>query len=211
MNIIAICGSGQKNGKIASMVKKVLEGAQSQGHATKLIYLSEHHIKPCYGCWNCYTAGTCAVNDDCAELYRHFEQADAVILGTPIYEGNVSGMLKNFIDRSFGCALDKMPGSHEVKNGSFMKKLQFMSAYLAPKKAMAGKKYLFVISANKPSPYIHFTGDLRNTLATLKTFVASLNGIVRGKIVYLNAFFGDTPKRWDAMLEHAYQVGKNLL
>lgn len=210
MNIVAICGSGQKNGKVASLIKKVLEGAQSQGHATELIYLSEHHIKPCYGCWNCYTTGKCVINDNCADLYRRLEHADTIILGTPIYEGSVSGMLKNFIDRSFGYVIDKMPGCHDAKNFSFMKKLQFMSRYLAPNKAISGKKFLFVISANKPAPYIYLTGDLRNTLSTLKTFAASLNGSVRGKIVYVNAFFGDTPKRWDAITEHAYQVGKRL-
>jgi len=210
MNIVAVCGSGQKNGKVASLIKKVLEGAQSQGHAMELIYLSEHHIKSCYGCWKCYAADSCIIKDDYADLYRRIELADAIILGTPIYQGNVSGMLKNFIDRSFGYAIDKMPGSHDAKNFSFMKKLQFMSTYLTARKAISGKKFLFVVSANKPAPYIYLTGDLRKTLSTLKTFAASLNGSVRGKIVYVNAFFGDTPKRWEAMMAHAYQVGKRL-
>jgi len=41
----------------------------------------------------------CAIKDDMADLLLKLENADGIIIGTPVYYCNVSGLLKNFMDR----------------------------------------------------------------------------------------------------------------
>lgn len=104
MNVIAINGSPRKEWNTAMLLKKSLEGARSQGAETELIHLYDLDYKGCKSCFSCKTIGSksygkCAVKDDLTDIFKKIEESDALILGSPIYFGTVSGEMRSFMER----------------------------------------------------------------------------------------------------------------
>lgn len=104
MYVIAINGSPRKDGNTATLLNKALEGASSQGAATELIHLYDLTFKGCVSCFACKliggkSYGKCAYKDDLTPVLEKIERADAVILGSPIYFGNVTGEMTSLKER----------------------------------------------------------------------------------------------------------------
>lgn len=104
MKVLAFNGSPRKNWNTATLLNKALEGATAQGAETELIHLYDLNFKGCLSCFACKTKGgasygKCAVNDDLTPILKKVEEAGAIILGSPIYIGSVSGEMKSFMER----------------------------------------------------------------------------------------------------------------
>jgi multimeric flavodoxin WrbA len=104
MKVIGINGSPRKKWNTATLVSKALDGAASQGAETELINLYDLNYKGCVSCFACKlktgkSYGHCAVNDDLKAVLEKIEEADAIILGSPIYLGNVTGEMRSFLER----------------------------------------------------------------------------------------------------------------
>jgi len=101
MKIIGVVASPRKEGNTAWTVNKILEGAKEQGAETQTWYFSDLDIKPCKGCLGCVQSDQCVINDDMQKLYHELRQADALVLGSPVYMGQMSAQAKIFTDRLF--------------------------------------------------------------------------------------------------------------
>jgi multimeric flavodoxin WrbA len=103
MKIIGIIASPHKEGNTAWTVNKILEGAKEQGAETQSWCLGDLDISPCRGCLCCHNGSNqgCIIDDDMQELYDAFEQADSLVLGSPVYMGQMSAQAKIFTDRLF--------------------------------------------------------------------------------------------------------------
>lgn len=104
MKVIAINGSPRKNWNTAMLLNQALEGAASQGADTELIHLYEYNYKGCISCFACklkggQSYGKCIINDDLKPIFNKIEEADAVILGSPIYFGMTTGEMRSFLER----------------------------------------------------------------------------------------------------------------
>ncbi len=102
MKILAINGSPRGKKSITYlMVESFLKGAKENGAETEHILLSEYNILHCIGCLTCWikTPGICIFQDDRKKI--NTSDSDIIIYATPLYADNVSGLLKNFMDRSF--------------------------------------------------------------------------------------------------------------
>lgn len=99
MEILGIVGSYRESGNTDILVKRVLEGAQNYGINTNYIFLPNFNIKDCIGCEKCKTNYKCAIKDDMQKIYPLIEKADAVVIGSPTYFYNVTGITKNFLNR----------------------------------------------------------------------------------------------------------------
>ena len=104
MKVIAINGSPRKNGNTAALLAKALEGAAAKGADTEIIHLYDLDFKGCRSCFACKriggkSYGKCAMNDGITPVLEKAAQADAVIFGSPIYFGNVTGELRSFFER----------------------------------------------------------------------------------------------------------------
>ncbi|MFC1885139.1 flavodoxin family protein [Thermodesulfobacteriota bacterium] len=104
MKVMAFNGSPRKKWNTATLLEKAIEGASSQGAETSLVHLYDLHFKGCISCFACKTKGgksygTCAVKDDLTPIYEEIKEAGAIILGSPIYFGDVSGELRSFQER----------------------------------------------------------------------------------------------------------------
>ena len=104
MKVMAVNGSPRKTWNTATLLKKALKGAASQGADTELIHLYDLNFNGCISCFACKirggkSYGRCAVKDGLAPILKKIEAADALILGSPIYFGNVSGEMRSFMER----------------------------------------------------------------------------------------------------------------
>jgi multimeric flavodoxin WrbA len=104
MKVTGICGSPIK-GNTEWMLDTLLEKIAGSGIETELVLLRKMRIKHCKGCLKCEEGGVnrkgiCGIHDDMKELFPKLLEADALVLGTPVYFELVSGLLKNFLDRT---------------------------------------------------------------------------------------------------------------
>jgi multimeric flavodoxin WrbA len=104
MKVLAINGSPRKTWNTATLLKKALKGAASWGADTELIHLYDLKFTGCTSCFACKlrggkSYGRCAVKDGLRPILKKVEAADAMILGSPIYFGDVSGEMRSFLER----------------------------------------------------------------------------------------------------------------
>ncbi len=104
MKILAINGSPRKVWNTATLLKKALEGAASQGAETELIHLYDLNFKGCTSCFACKlkngkSYGKCGYKDEITPVLDSIVDFDALIIGSPIYLGTVTGEMKLFMER----------------------------------------------------------------------------------------------------------------
>lgn len=154
MKILAIVGSPRKNGKITKLAEQILEGARYNSNETKLINLYDFDIKPCLGDWACVKLGTCHIKDDFEKIYNKLVEADVVILGSPVYWANVTGVMKNFFDRHTGYAMYKPPNAanfHKLSKWSKIKTMIKLVRKFGPNDPRFKKKnYILLAAATVP-------------------------------------------------------------
>ncbi|MDD5163293.1 MAG: flavodoxin family protein [Candidatus ainarchaeum sp.] len=98
MKVLAVCGSPRK-GNIEAMLKRILDGAEEAGAQIELVLLRDKNILLCDGCLCCEKTRTCRLDDDMRLIYPKMFNADVIVLGSPNYFNNVSGLMKIFFDR----------------------------------------------------------------------------------------------------------------
>jgi multimeric flavodoxin WrbA len=104
MKIIALNGSPRRTWNTATLLNKALEGAAARGAETELVDLYDLDYKGCVSCFSCKirggkSYGKCAVKDDLSPILAQIEETDAIILGSPIYLGTVTGVMRSFMER----------------------------------------------------------------------------------------------------------------
>lgn len=100
MKIIILNGSPRKNGSTAKILHKLEENLLTLDDVqVEFIDLIDKNIQPCRGCCSCYKTGHCFIKDDADNISELIENSDGLIIGSPTYASNISGTLKQFIDR----------------------------------------------------------------------------------------------------------------
>ena len=103
MRVLGINGSPRIGGNTDILLDKVLEGARIKGARTEKVVLNNLKFSPCQECENLRDDGSCTIEDDMQSLYKKIEEADRIILASPIFFGSLSAQTKMMIDR-FQCA-----------------------------------------------------------------------------------------------------------
>ena len=102
MKALGISGSPRPGGNTDLIVQTALDVLAAEGIQTELISLADRPIKPCTGCLGCATAeGVCCVQEDPAfeGMVERFIQADAVLVGSPVYFGSATPQTMSLLDR----------------------------------------------------------------------------------------------------------------
>ena len=103
--IIIIDGGPRKNFNTASMLQKFAEGAMSVGNdiEVKTVRLYGIDYKGCMSCMTCKIKGkasnVCKFKDALTPILEEIAQADGLVLGSPIYFGDVTGQMRAFLER----------------------------------------------------------------------------------------------------------------
>jgi multimeric flavodoxin WrbA len=102
MKIVAILGSPRGKSNSTALAGIILEKAGAQGAECQEFLLNKLQFKGCQACETCKTKlDHCVVKDDLTPVLETLKEADAVILASPNYFGEVSGQFKSFFDRTY--------------------------------------------------------------------------------------------------------------
>lgn len=100
MKIIILNGSPRKNGSTAKILHEIEHCLEKFDDASvEYVDIGDLNVEPCHGCCACYKTGSCFIKDDAEELSKKIESSDGLVIGSPTYASNISGQLKQFIDR----------------------------------------------------------------------------------------------------------------
>ncbi|MHB1459786.1 MAG: flavodoxin family protein [Armatimonadota bacterium] len=102
MNILVVNGSPRgAHGNTEVLIRAFLEGAVSEGDTVNSIALKDKKIEHCKGCFTCWTTtpGICCQHDDMEQILNGGTSIDILVLGSPLYIYNFSGLMKDFMDR----------------------------------------------------------------------------------------------------------------
>ncbi|MDR0995028.1 MAG: flavodoxin family protein [Tannerella sp.] len=100
--VIAINGSPRKGWNTGTLVEEACKGAASQGAKTETIELFGLRYTGCHSCFGCKLApnlGRCIIRDGLHAVLKKIREADALILGSPIYLGDVSACVRALMER----------------------------------------------------------------------------------------------------------------
>ena len=108
MKAIGVVGSPRKGGNTEILTRHTLEAIEEEGLTTELIRLAGLDIRPCDACLVCRKGEPCHIDDDLLPLYTRLQEAEAVILSSPVYFGSATALLKAFMERVGYLARPKM-------------------------------------------------------------------------------------------------------
>ncbi|WP_319582429.1 flavodoxin family protein [uncultured Pseudodesulfovibrio sp.] len=104
MKLMAFNGSPRKKWNTATMVEHALEGAREAGAEVELVNLYDLDFKGCSSCFACKRLnrkeiGVCAVKDELKPVLERVREADALLVGSPVYYGTESACTRAFLER----------------------------------------------------------------------------------------------------------------
>ncbi|MBI0582942.1 MAG: NAD(P)H-dependent oxidoreductase [Methanomassiliicoccus sp.] len=102
MKVLAIMGSPRRNGTGTEVMKMIERRLRERGEVEmEVLHLADVGLQPCRGCFSCIKLGEdrCPFREEREALEKRIEAADGIILVSPGYVQNVSGLMKDFIDR----------------------------------------------------------------------------------------------------------------
>lgn len=100
MKKILLINSSNRKKNTHNLLLSIENILKDKGYETELITLHDYKISFCKGCEACILKGNCFINDDCHKLMEKIIKCDGLVIGTPVYLNNMSGILKAFIDRT---------------------------------------------------------------------------------------------------------------
>lgn len=104
MRIIAVNGGPRKGWNTDILLQSALRGAADAGAQTEMVHLYDLDYLGCRGCLACKRKGAprvgrCVINDGLQPVLEVIDACDGLILGSPIYFGDVTGIMRAFYER----------------------------------------------------------------------------------------------------------------
>lgn len=97
MKTLIFVGSPKKNGQSMQLVKRFMNNIQ--GDVEIINVFGNEAIKPCLDCGFCKTNQGCSQNDNFKDVLVKIDEADCIVLASPMWFGNISGPLMSYLTR----------------------------------------------------------------------------------------------------------------
>ena len=102
MKVLLINGSPHAKGCTYTALKTVADELERNGMETEIVHVGHRDIHGCIGCFKCREIGKCVFDNDLVnEVAKKFEQADGLVIGSPVYYAGANGTLVSFLNRLF--------------------------------------------------------------------------------------------------------------
>lgn len=187
--VLAIMGSPREMGNSKIIVEQILKGIRSETGDVEITRISLRNVQihPCIACDGCHHKAGCIIKDDMQKLYPAFDQADLVIVASPIYFNSVSAQLKSLIDRCQAI---------------------WASKYILKKPMIDRDKYrlgVFIATAGTPEDIAEFEPSKR----VMDLFFKAINTTYSHNFLISNTDSSPVNSR-DEVLKDAHQLGIEL-
>ncbi len=101
MKVFLLNGSPHEAGCTYTALHEVEKQLNKNGIETELYQLSRTPVKACIDCKKCWGNARCIFDDPCNDCIQRILEADAVVIGAPVYFAGIPGSLKCLLDRVF--------------------------------------------------------------------------------------------------------------
>ena len=99
--VLVLNGSPHARGCTARALEEVTRTLHEEGVETELLHIGKEDVRGCMSCNFCYKNGRCVFDDKVNEAAKLFEEADGLLIGSPVYYGSPNGTILSFLDRLF--------------------------------------------------------------------------------------------------------------
>lgn len=102
MKVLCINGSPRiKNGCVYRALEEMVKVFESEGVEAEIVTVGNQPIRGCIACGSCYKTGKCVFDDEVNQIAKKFEEADGLVIGSPVYYASANGTLISLLDRLF--------------------------------------------------------------------------------------------------------------
>ena len=101
MKVLMINGSPHANGNTAIALEEMNKVFLAEGIETELVQVGHRDIRGCIGCRSCKEKGNCVFDDAVNATAKSFEEADGIVVASPVYYASANATLIAFLDRLF--------------------------------------------------------------------------------------------------------------
>ena len=101
MKVLIINGSPHANGNTAIAIKELVKTFEAQGVEAEVCHIGNKDIRGCIACGKCSELGKCVFNDAVNEIAPKFEEADGLVVASPVYYASANATLIACLDRLF--------------------------------------------------------------------------------------------------------------
>ena len=101
MKVLILNGSPHASGNTATALGAMAEIFAAEGIDVETVNVGHLPIRGCIGCGACYKQKKCAIDDIVNELAVKFEEADGLVIGSPVYYASANSTLTACLDRLF--------------------------------------------------------------------------------------------------------------
>ena len=99
--VLLLNGSPRAKGCTAAALQEMIPVFTAEGIETEIIHVGTKDIRGCVACNSCLKLGKCVFEDLVNEVVPKFEEADGLVVGTPVYYASPNGTILSFLDRLF--------------------------------------------------------------------------------------------------------------
>jgi multimeric flavodoxin WrbA len=184
---LILIGSPRKKGSTTVLAAEAARGLKDQGVETTTVFLNDMKIRGCQACYWCKRndLAACAVKDDMQHIHKLLQEADGVIVASPIYFSSVTAQTKVWLDRMF----------------------PYISMDLVPKLPKT-TKVSFIFTQNQQNPALFRPG------IDAFMYAVGLSGVTQGDHLIacnLDAGVKSPVTDYPDYLEMAYRIGHDLI
>ena len=180
-HVLVFKGSPREKGNSSILADQAAAGAKSAGAEVESFNLHNMDIRPCDACDVCQETGVCVLKDDMQMLYPKLQEADAIVIASPVYWFTMSAQTKLFIDRWYG--MDSSEGN-----------------------ALKGKQFGILLTYGDTDPY---SSGAINAIRTFQDMFRYIEATIV-EIVYGSASNAGDVQNQPELLERAYKLGQKL-
>lgn len=101
MKVLMINGSPRRDGNTSTALAEMEKIFAAEGIETELLQVGNRDIRGCAACGSCAETGSCVFDDIVNETAPKFEEADGLVIASPVYYASANGTLIAFLDRLF--------------------------------------------------------------------------------------------------------------
>ena len=102
MKVLMINGSPRKDSNTQIALDEMAGVFAQEGIEVECVSVGKEVVRGCVACGGCSKLGKCVFGDDVVnEIAAKFEQADGLVLASPVYYASANGTLVSLLDRLF--------------------------------------------------------------------------------------------------------------
>ena len=192
MNVLIIHASPRRKGVTSTLLSE-MQVAIDPAHKIETVRVHDLNIKPCIGCMKCRPDRPCILpRDDAQALAEKVRWADFIIIGCPVYWGNMPGTLKLFFDR----------------NVPLFEYAEARAIRYIPKPQLRGKRVVLVVSCVAPFPFNLLRTQSRGAIGALRTILKAAGVTMEGVLNVSDSY--NFEKKKERYLKKARRIAASI-